>query len=55
MLIMCVLGVVRYASESVDLACKYAYKDAKAGTTLGGILLNIKKMIHNETRISNMQ
>ncbi|KAJ4880930.1 Endonuclease 3 [Raphanus sativus] len=25
----------RYASESVDLACKYAYKDAKAGTTLG--------------------
>ncbi|ESQ55209.1 hypothetical protein EUTSA_v10025874mg [Eutrema salsugineum] len=24
-----------YASESIDLACKYAYKDAAAGTTLG--------------------
>ncbi|CAN6825992.1 unnamed protein product [Brassica oleracea] len=25
----------RYASESIDLACKYAYKDATTGTTLG--------------------
>ncbi|WZZ09288.1 hypothetical protein YC2023_095209 [Brassica napus] len=24
-----------YASESIDLACKYAYKDAAPGTTLG--------------------
>ena len=38
MFIMCVLGVVRYASESIDLACKYAYKNAAPGTTLGGIL-----------------
>ena len=51
---MCVLGVVRYASESIDLACKYAYKDAAPGTTLGGILTlwALEKMIHYETRSS---
>ncbi|CAH2078355.1 unnamed protein product [Thlaspi arvense] len=27
--------VIRYASESIDLACKYAYRNATPGTTLG--------------------
>lgn len=31
----------RYASESVSLACKYAYKNATPGSVLGGIISNL--------------
>lgn len=30
------IDLFRYASESISLACKYAYRNATPGSTLGG-------------------